>query len=97
MVMDSWIATRRLLFSTRRTRRTCTTRCFRCSRVSSFAFPQVTLAEKDEDKDGAINLKEFLGEMYDNKQSEWHSVETTRFKEEYDQVAFHLPSLYFMS
>ncbi|VDM66919.1 unnamed protein product [Strongylus vulgaris] len=38
----------------------------------------VTMKEKDTNKDGAINLNEFLGEMADNSQSEWHKVESDR-------------------
>lgn len=39
---------------------------------------KVTMKEKDLNKDGAIDLKEFLGEMADNSQSEWHKVESDR-------------------
>ncbi|VDK82265.1 unnamed protein product [Cylicostephanus goldi] len=39
---------------------------------------KVTMKEKDLNKDGAINLNEFLGEMADNSQSEWHKVESDR-------------------
>ncbi|EYC32146.1 hypothetical protein Y032_0003g1427 [Ancylostoma ceylanicum] len=39
---------------------------------------EVTMKEKDLNNDGAIDLKEFLGEMADNSQSEWHKVESDR-------------------
>uniref|UniRef100_A0A0K0CW15 EF-hand domain-containing protein n=1 Tax=Angiostrongylus cantonensis TaxID=6313 RepID=A0A0K0CW15_ANGCA len=44
----------------------------------------ITMSEKDLNKDGAIDLKEFLGEMADNDHSEWHAVESNRFMTEYD-------------
>ncbi|PIO69536.1 EF hand [Teladorsagia circumcincta] len=44
----------------------------------------VTMKEKDANKDGAIDLKEFLGEMADNEHSDWHTVEKDRFMAEYD-------------
>ncbi|ETN79970.1 EF hand [Necator americanus] len=40
---------------------------------------EVTMKEKDLNKDGAIDLKEFLGEMADSSQSEWHKVESDRY------------------
>ncbi|KAE9421288.1 hypothetical protein Angca_004955, partial [Angiostrongylus cantonensis] len=39
---------------------------------------EITMSEKDLNKDGAIDLKEFLGEMADNDHSEWHAVESNR-------------------
>ncbi|GMT28377.1 hypothetical protein PFISCL1PPCAC_19674 [Pristionchus fissidentatus] len=45
---------------------------------------EITTMEKDEDGDGSISLKEFLGEMYDNPHSEWNKVETERFSTEFD-------------
>ncbi|CAJ0576848.1 unnamed protein product, partial [Mesorhabditis spiculigera] len=45
---------------------------------------EVTLMEKDENGDGAIDLNEFLGEMKDQPHSDWHQVEKTRFAQEYD-------------
>lgn len=45
---------------------------------------EITMSEKDLNKDGAIDLKEFLGEMADNDHSEWHAVESNRFMTEYD-------------
>ncbi|KHJ89613.1 EF hand [Oesophagostomum dentatum] len=39
---------------------------------------EVTMKEKDVNKDGAIDLNEFLGEMADNSHSEWHKVESDR-------------------
>ncbi|XGW22058.1 hypothetical protein V3C99_004765 [Haemonchus contortus] len=45
---------------------------------------EVTMKEKDANKDGAIDLKEFLGEMADNEHSDWHTVEKDRFLAEYD-------------
>ncbi|CAI4230165.1 unnamed protein product [Auanema sp. JU1783] len=46
---------------------------------------EVTLWEKDINKDGAIDIAEFLGEMAENPQNEWHSVEKNRFMSEYDE------------
>lgn len=39
---------------------------------------QVTMVEKDLNKDGAIDLKEFLGEMADNQHSDWYTAEKDR-------------------
>uniref|UniRef100_A0A1I7XP02 EF-hand domain-containing protein n=1 Tax=Heterorhabditis bacteriophora TaxID=37862 RepID=A0A1I7XP02_HETBA len=54
-------------------------------------YDQVTLWEKDINKDGAIDIDEFLGEMAENTQSEWHIVEknslisvSLRFTSDYD-------------
>ncbi|KAI1724775.1 EF-hand domain pair domain-containing protein [Ditylenchus destructor] len=44
-----------------------------------------TLKEKDIDKDGKIDLKEFLGDTFDQPSSEWYITEKTRFTEEYDK------------
>ncbi|CAJ0922062.1 unnamed protein product, partial [Mesorhabditis belari] len=35
-------------------------------------------------QNGAIDLKEFLGDMHEQPQSEWHAVEKERFANEYD-------------
>ncbi|TKR93654.1 hypothetical protein L596_008067 [Steinernema carpocapsae] len=45
---------------------------------------EITLAEKDANKDGKIDLKEFLGDIAGNADSEWYTVEKDRFKEDYD-------------
>lgn len=45
---------------------------------------EVTMVEKDLNKDGAIDLKEFLGEMADNQHSDWYTAEKDRFMAEYD-------------
>ncbi|CAD6189820.1 unnamed protein product [Caenorhabditis auriculariae] len=44
----------------------------------------VTLLEKDRNGDAAIDVHEFLGEIDDQPQSEWHAVEKNRFMTEYD-------------
>lgn len=46
---------------------------------------EVTMIEKDLNKDEAIDLKEFLGEISDSENSEWHTVEKNRFMSEYDR------------
>lgn len=38
----------------------------------------VTLLEKDSNGDGAIDEKEFLGELDDQKGTEWYTVEKER-------------------
>jgi len=43
-----------------------------------------TLKEKDKNKDGFIDLGEFLGEYANKKDSEWYQVESDRFKNDYD-------------
>lgn len=42
------------------------------------------MVEKDLNKDGKIDLKEFLGELFNQPSSEWFVTEKTRFVEEYD-------------
>jgi len=44
-----------------------------------------TMLEKDTDGDGRISLKEFLGETYDQPNSEWYLTEKNRFDVEYDK------------
>lgn len=44
----------------------------------------VTLLEKDQNGDGAIDEKEFLGELDDQRASEWYKVELERFHTVYD-------------
>uniref|UniRef100_A0A8R1DH74 EF-hand domain-containing protein n=1 Tax=Caenorhabditis japonica TaxID=281687 RepID=A0A8R1DH74_CAEJA len=44
----------------------------------------VTLLEKDSNGDGAIDEKEFLGELEDQKNSEWYAIEMERFHNVYD-------------
>ncbi|CAP24846.2 Protein CBG04054 [Caenorhabditis briggsae] len=44
----------------------------------------VTLLEKDQNGDGAIDEKEFLGELDDQRGSEWYKVEVERFHTVYD-------------
>lgn len=44
----------------------------------------VTLLEKDQNGDGAINEKEFLGELADQRGTEWFKVEKERFHTVYD-------------
>ncbi|KAL3115537.1 hypothetical protein niasHT_018170 [Heterodera trifolii] len=45
-----------------------------------------TLTEKDLNKDGKIDLGEFMGDMaHEQSQSEWYQTEKTRFGEEYDK------------
>ncbi|KJH48586.1 EF hand [Dictyocaulus viviparus] len=39
---------------------------------------EITMLEKDSNKDGAIDLKEFLGEMADSEHTEWHAAEKNR-------------------
>lgn len=43
------------------------------------------MLEKDANKDGKIDLKEYLGETYDQPNSEWFATEKVRFQEEYDK------------
>jgi len=43
-----------------------------------------TLKDKDKNKDGFIDLGEFLGEYANKKDSEWFQVESDRFKNDYD-------------
>ena len=38
-----------------------------------------TMTEKDSNGDGAIDVAEYLGEMAENPQSEWHAVEKNRW------------------
>uniref|UniRef100_A0A1I7UL70 Reticulocalbin-2 n=1 Tax=Caenorhabditis tropicalis TaxID=1561998 RepID=A0A1I7UL70_9PELO len=45
----------------------------------------VTLLEKDQNGDGAIDEKEFLGELDDQRGSEWYKVEVERFHTVYDK------------
>ncbi|MFH4975930.1 hypothetical protein AB6A40_002639 [Gnathostoma spinigerum] len=45
---------------------------------------KVTMLEKDKNKDGRIDRSEFLGEIGENPDSEWYTVEKNRFEEEYD-------------
>lgn len=40
--------------------------------------------EKDTDKDGRINLQEFLGDTFEQPNSEWYATEKSRFTDEYD-------------
>uniref|UniRef100_A0A915D213 EF-hand domain-containing protein n=1 Tax=Ditylenchus dipsaci TaxID=166011 RepID=A0A915D213_9BILA len=44
-----------------------------------------TLLEKDANKDGVIDLKEYLGDAYEQPTSEWFITEKVRFTEEYDK------------
>uniref|UniRef100_A0AC35TLT7 Reticulocalbin-2 n=1 Tax=Rhabditophanes sp. KR3021 TaxID=114890 RepID=A0AC35TLT7_9BILA len=44
-----------------------------------------TMLEKDENKDGKIDIKEYLGDTYNNPSGEWYEVEKNRFEEEYDK------------
>lgn len=39
------------------------------------------MVEKDKNKDGKIDLKEFLGEMFHQPTSEWYLTEKTHFHE----------------
>ena len=41
----------------------------------------MTLWEKDENKDGAIDLKEYLGDMHEQPSSEWYKVGIGKFLE----------------
>jgi len=43
-----------------------------------------TLSEKDANKDGRIDLKEFLGDVHEQPQSEFFLTEKSRFTDEYD-------------
>jgi hypothetical protein len=43
------------------------------------------LNEKDVDKDGKIDIKEFLGDVHDQPQSEFYLTEKSRFTDEYDK------------
>ncbi|KAM4618324.1 reticulocalbin-2 [Polymixia lowei] len=55
--------------------------------MAEFAIEDV-LSEYDRDKDGFINLNEFIGDVRsdeDNSPSRWEIEETVRFKELYDQ------------
>uniref|UniRef100_A0A1I7ZN85 Reticulocalbin-3 n=1 Tax=Steinernema glaseri TaxID=37863 RepID=A0A1I7ZN85_9BILA len=45
---------------------------------------EVTLSEKDTNGDGKIELKEFLGDVVGDENSEWYTIEKSRFKEDYD-------------
>ncbi|VDK45622.1 unnamed protein product [Anisakis simplex] len=45
---------------------------------------EMTMLEKDRNSDGKIDLKEFLGDISDNVESEWYTVEKSRFEDEYD-------------
>lgn len=45
----------------------------------------VTLLEKDQNGDGAIEEKEFLGELDEQRGSEWYKVEVERFRTVYDK------------
>ncbi|CAB3408582.1 unnamed protein product [Caenorhabditis bovis] len=45
---------------------------------------KVTLMEKDENHDNAISLSEYLGDIADQKNSEWYNIEKDRFYNEYD-------------
>lgn len=38
-----------------------------------------TMAEKDNNKDGFIDINEYLGEIAENTQSEWYAVEKNRY------------------
>ncbi|PAV86210.1 hypothetical protein WR25_26766 [Diploscapter pachys] len=46
---------------------------------------EITMWEKDSNKDGAIDLNEFLGDLASNTESEWVNVEKNRFMAEYDE------------
>ncbi|KAF7627234.1 hypothetical protein Mgra_00009466 [Meloidogyne graminicola] len=47
---------------------------------------QNTLAEKDTNKDGKIDLSEFMGDLVnEHLKSEWYLSEQTRFQNEYDK------------
>uniref|UniRef100_A0A915KEV1 EF-hand domain-containing protein n=1 Tax=Romanomermis culicivorax TaxID=13658 RepID=A0A915KEV1_ROMCU len=43
-----------------------------------------TLNERDANKDGFIDINEFLGDYADKKDSEWYTAEKSRFVEQYD-------------
>ena len=40
--------------------------------------------EKDTNRDGKINLSEFMGDIHEQPQSEFYTTEKNRFKDEYD-------------
>lgn len=44
----------------------------------------MTMLEKDRNVDGKVDLKEFLGDIGENIESEWYTVEKNRFEDEYD-------------
>lgn len=44
----------------------------------------MTLADKDANNDGKIDLYEFLGETRIDSNSEWYVVEKNRFENDYD-------------
>uniref|UniRef100_A0A914W1Y2 Reticulocalbin-3 n=1 Tax=Plectus sambesii TaxID=2011161 RepID=A0A914W1Y2_9BILA len=46
---------------------------------------EVTLKEKDTNKNGQIEFKEFMGDVGDNRESEWYNVEKERFEKDYDK------------
>uniref|UniRef100_A0A0N5A7K3 Reticulocalbin-3 n=1 Tax=Syphacia muris TaxID=451379 RepID=A0A0N5A7K3_9BILA len=46
---------------------------------------ELTLKEKDLNKDGKIDLKEFLGDIAGNEGAEWYEMEKARFADEYDK------------
>uniref|UniRef100_A0A915BG54 Reticulocalbin-3 n=1 Tax=Parascaris univalens TaxID=6257 RepID=A0A915BG54_PARUN len=45
---------------------------------------EMTMLEKDRNVDGKVDLKEFLGDIGENIESEWYTVEKNRFEDEYD-------------
>ncbi|VDM40819.1 unnamed protein product [Toxocara canis] len=45
---------------------------------------EMTMLEKDRNFDGRVDLKEFMGDIGDNIESEWYTVEKSRFEDEYD-------------
>jgi len=44
-----------------------------------------TLFEKDANKDGKIDMQEFMGDTHDQPASEWYVTEKIRFETEYDK------------
>lgn len=45
----------------------------------------MTLKEKDRNKDGKVDLTEFLGDVAESEGAEWYELEKSRFLEEYDK------------
>jgi Ca2+-binding EF-hand superfamily protein len=45
----------------------------------------MTLREKDVDKDGRINIKEYLGDIFEQPTSEYYITEQNRFNNDYDK------------
>ncbi|VDK83148.1 unnamed protein product [Litomosoides sigmodontis] len=49
------------------------------------ALIEVTMKEKDKNRDGKITLDEFLDDLVGDRKSEWYTVEKNRFERDYDK------------